>query len=626
MKSIKWGCVDKQNAQYDEGFKTVEAALRASEKRFRSIFENTLNAIAMVGTDKLFEYVNPAFHRMFGLDEDELYYIKMSDICHPYDNDFDAIFERLQNRRIEQLKQEKTYLRKDGTLLYAITSFNGIYEQGILTSIAIFFQDVTEQKLARNELQRAKEEAERANNTKSIFLSGMSHELRTPLNAILGYCQVLQKQKLTQKQDEHIGSIYHSGRHLLELIEDLLDLSTIDSGNLEINADSFDLFSLIQESVNVVSVIAGQKSLALHTRIDENVPHHVLGDERRLKQILINLLNNAVKYTPAGKVTLHVFRDASDAQRIVFAIADTGIGIAKEKQEDIFKPFIQMKRSRAAIEGTGLGLAIVKQLVDLMEGAITLESIPGEGSTFTVTLPLPVEHSGEQAARTVPVAYEHITGYDGQPLKVLIIDDNRPNLDLLLDILEPLGFILRTADTGKEGIALARTISPDLILLDYILPDMDGMDLINALLPLIKNKSMPKIIGISASLNRQAGIPVFETACDGFVGKPIVIDALLGVMEEIMGIAWQFDKGGGYAGADNLSPIRAVPPQATLDQLLDYLKKGDFYTIKSLLASLEEEGYNDFCYKIRYFISSYDDDAILDFITHITKENRHDGE
>lgn len=605
--------------QPDE-FKTVEVALRASEKRFRSIFENTLNAIAMIGSDKLFDYVNPAFHRLFGLDEDELYYIRMADISHPADDDFDTIFDRLQKREIEQLKQEKVYRRKDGTLIYAITSFNGIYEADKLRSVAVFFQDITELKLAQKELQRAKEEAEYANNTKSIFLSRMSHELRTPLNAILGYCQVIEKQaSLPEQQEEYIGAIYNNGRHLLHLIEELLDLSTIDSGNLELYRENFDLIALLEETVDVIAVIAADKSLTLGLHVDPDVPRRVSGDERRIRQVLINLLENAVKYTPFGEVQLRVRCDAGDNTLIRFFIRDSGIGIARAKQEEIFKPFIQMRKSKTSTDGAGLGLSIVKQLVDLMHGSIELESTPGKGSTFTVTLPLrsdPVSHSPVDIGPS-PL-FKSIVGYDGDPVKLLVIDDNAPNLHLLKEVLSPMGFILKTAENGNDGLVLAKRFAPDLILLDYALPEMDGLDLINKL-PVTKGRQRPRIIGLSASKNDFNRGDRFELSCDRFLAKPLVIDELLKALEELLPISWRHKET--YRPHTSNRP-EPVPPQAFLDTLLEHLQRGDFKSIKTMLAALEKKEYRfgGFCHTLRHFVSTYDDDAIIEYIGRITKE------
>ena len=393
--------MDNQNGQYDEGFKMVEAALRTSEKRFRSIFENTLNAIAMVGTDKLLEYVNPAFHRMFGLDEDELYYIKISDICHPNDNDFDAIFERLQNRQIEQLKEEKTYLRKDGTLLYAITSFNGIYEKGVLTSIAIFFQDVTEQKLAQNELQQKNIELQQAlhelSETQNLLIqqtrfavageviNNIAHQWRQPLHVIALWTD---ETRLRLEENGINNALYNDAiEHILDTTQSLSHTIN-DMARLFRSSEPTTRFNICDQIHATLALMCDKFDEAgIRVSCESCEAIEVQNYPNAFSQALMHILNNTVDSLKDGdtekKIVFTVQRSKEKGRKALITVTDSGKGIDPAIFEKMFEPYTTTKFKHF---GTGLSLYISKLIIEKnMQGLLYAQNSK-KGASFFIEL------------------------------------------------------------------------------------------------------------------------------------------------------------------------------------------------------------------------------------------------
>lgn len=385
-------------------------------------------------------------------------------------------------------------------------------------------------------VRKAKEAAETANSAKSVFLSNMSHELRTPLNAILGYTQLLSRQdNMTEQQRRQLDVMHASGEHLLTLIGDILDLSKIDAQKMEIADAPFHLARLLEQVVDITRPPAIQKGLALHLEMDSSLPPWVLGDEIRVRQVLLNLLANAVKFTSAGAVTLRARHSENSGGTLVCEVEDTGIGMPENKLEAIFKPFTQLAPDTQGREGAGLGLAICRRLATLMSGNITATSRIGQGSVFRFTASLPATLTSEPA--TAPIR-QKICGYLGARKNVLVVDDNQINVMLLSDILVPLGFGVRTASSGREAIRLAQESPPDLLLLDLVMPDLDGVETARELRHHTEFGAM-RIIGVSATVTDTARKLAFSEACDVCLGKPVQLDALLETIGHLLGIEWQ---------------------------------------------------------------------------------------
>jgi len=471
---------------------------------------------------------------------------------------------------------------------------------------------ITARRQAEKDLVVAKELAEAANQAKSTFLSSMSHELRTPLNAILGYAQILRYQEnLTEAQRQQLEIMHSSGEHLLMLINDILDVGKIEVWKMQLQEETFHLASLLRQVFNITRIKTDEKDVLFHYESVSPLPEYVRGDERKLKQILLNLLGNAVKYTRRGNIALRVSYGSAGPELFRCEVTDTGVGIPQDKLEAIFEPFTQLLTAGQPHEGTGLGLTITRQLVNLLQGRLGVESEPGKGSAFWFEVPM-AEASGTEA---VAKTKRTITGYTGERKNILIVDDNIANASMLVSLLAPLGFEIRTAECGSEALRQVLVHPPDLVILDLVMPEMDGMETVEEM------RRHPEldatwIIGVSATVTESRRKEEFAAACDDFMGKPVNIEALLDKIRSALRIEWEIvqphmlEATVGEKAEEG--PLEAPSPDK-MAALHELAMRGDLRGIQACLDEIDENDgrHRIFTTKLRELTGRFKTNAVL---------------
>ena len=448
------------------------------------------------------------------------------------------------NRYDRKAWESRSIFRSEETMLYEKQGTNKIYDviriplfndNGTRRGLILFGRDITQRKQMEDELQKSKEIAEVANATKSEFLANISHEIRTPINAIIGFSELMTQLINDTKQKEYIETINTAGRSLLTLINDILDLSKIEARKLEINYTPVNPRVILEEIRKILKQKLSEKNLQLIIEIQEEFPTAMLIDEVRLRQVLLNIVGNAVKFTESGHIKISMKKEDknindNNVMNLVISVEDTGMGIPENEQQRIFESFTQQSgQNIKKFGGTGLGLSISKKLVEMMNGDITLTSSVGKGSTFTITL-----HDVHISLNEIPVNEEKNTYSNKikfEKAKVLVVDDIESNRYLFKEILKNAGVEVITAENGLEAIETARNEIPDLIIMDNRMPVMDGIDATRAIRKISCLRNIP-IIAISADAIEDDKEHFLNAGINDYITKPININHFLSVLQK----------------------------------------------------------------------------------------------
>ncbi|MGH2373977.1 MAG: ATP-binding protein, partial [bacterium] len=518
-----------QNAAAEKERKRAEEEAKAQRDFALHVMNAMGQGLVVTDADFRFEYVNQEFARLLGRTQESLIGETGYDIVAPEDH-HTILSSRERRSQGETVSQEVRLRHVDGHDVLVLATGAPRLRNGKVVGSVTVTTDLTERKRA-DEMRLAKEAAEEANRAKGEFLSRMSHELRTPLNAILGFAQLLEMDQLMPAQRESVEHILHGGRHLLELINEVLDISRIEEGRLRISLEPVSVREVVDDSLRLIAPLATEGGIHVEGNLNEAEDRHVQADRQRLRQVLLNLLANAVKYNRKGG-TVEVTYQEILAGRLRIKVSDTGPGIAHDSVERLFTPFERLGANQASVEGTGLGLALSKRLAEAMGGRIGVESTIGEGSTFWVEFAL-VESPMERLKRLggAPTAAD----FDGtlRPRVVLYAEDNLANLKLVQYLLADRPEVrLLPAMHGRLALSLARDHRPHLILLDLDLADMPGEDVLRELKAHPETHHIPVVV-ISASNAPEVMRRTLAWGAIDYLTKPLEIQKLLALLDSL---------------------------------------------------------------------------------------------
>lgn len=512
--------------------KRAEEEVRHTQTFLDSIVENIPNMVFVKSAEDLrFVRFNKAGEELLGFPRAELIGRNDYDFFPEDEADFFTLKDRevLEGKQLVDIAEEPIDTKSKGRRILHTKKIPILDEEGQPAYLLGISEDITERKLAEEKLRRAKDEAERADRAKDEFLSRMSHELRTPLNAVLGFAQILDMDELAEEQHDSVRQILSGGRHLLGLIDEVLDITRIATGKLPLSPEAVSVLEVLTEAADLIQPLATQRGIRV--RVGDANGLHVLADRQRLKQVLLNLLSNGVKYNrEGGEVAVTWERSPPDRLRI--RIADTGVGIPVEVMERLFAPFDRLGAETSSVEGTGLGLALSKGLIEAMGGSIEAESEAGSGSVFTIELRL-AEAPLQRYQRERPGGQD-TQGDEVPACTILCIEDNLSNLNLIERIFAGRPhFRLLSAMQGSLGLELAREHRPDLILLDLHLPDVAGDEALQKLRQDPTTRRIP-VVMISADATHGQIKRLLAAGADDYLTKPLDVKRFLETVDTVL--------------------------------------------------------------------------------------------
>ncbi len=523
--------------------KQAENALRMSREKFKATIDNSFDVIFSLNAEGTFQFVSRAWERHFGYPIKEVLGKNFASFVHPDDiTPYTKYLSKVISAGKSETSPQFRVKHSEGSWHSFIANgsrYANTDNEWLFIGVA---HDITDQLAAEQNLLQAKAAAETANIAKSQFLSTMSHEIRSPMNGILGMFQLLQHTELTPEQLEYTKIALQSGKKLVDLLNDILDLAKIEAGKIELEIADFDLPSMISDTFAILALQAREKGLLLTSSHDRDVPSALKGDAGRLRQILINLVGNAIKFTPKGSVTLHIQKSSEDAHSttLCFFIRDSGIGIAPDKLEHIFDPFTQADGSTTrTYGGTGLGLTICKRLVELMGGTISVESSDGGGSTFRFTVVLEKQESPLPAS---PLRVEELKTPSpsggglgrGSAIRILLTDDDPVAQLLVSRLLKSFGYLVDVASDGKEALQALEKNDYALVLMDCMMPDMNGYKVTSVIrnpASAVRRHDIP-VIALTGNAMKQDRDHCLAFGMDDHLPKPLMLPDLLAMLEK----------------------------------------------------------------------------------------------
>jgi PAS domain S-box-containing protein len=522
----------------NEELLSTQYELEASRARCLSIIEDQTELICRYLPDGRLSFVNGAYSRYYGISPYEL--IGSNFVPNIPEPDLSMVAGHLSeiSRDNPVVSYFHQIITPAGERRWQRWTQRGIYSSdGILTEYQAVGCDITESRQMEDDLQQAKVAAESANIAKSQFLANMSHELRNPMNGVLGMTQLLEMTDLTEEQQNYVTTLNQSGKNLLSLINDILDLSKIEAGKITIEPVEFSLHHCIKDVVMMQKQVIYEKRLKLDLDVAEDIPQFLMGDQLRVKQILHNLMGNAIKFTSQGGISISVqLLEQKDSSLLLqLAVRDTGIGILPENLDKIFMPFEQESGSTTLnYGGTGLGLTISRRLTELMGGTISVESAPGAGSCFKVNLPFAVV---EELAASEETPQKTAVSWDAPLLRILLVENDQVNITFGTSMLKKLGHEVIVAANGRECLTLLKNGGFDIVLMDIQMPIMNGEESLREIRRNEEETHLHQmVIALTAYSLRGDRNKFLEEGFDGYVSKPIEVEVLIDEMKRVLGV------------------------------------------------------------------------------------------